>query len=69
MPATRDEYGALDFHRRDPTAKRFAVGGRHAAYRWDTVVAEADRCDLLCRRCHRIHHATHGITRTRNAGS
>lgn len=67
-PATRAEYGALDFHHRDPKAKRFAVGGRHAAYRWEVVVAEADKCDLLCRRCHRIHHAVHGITRSRYAG-
>ena len=43
---------ALQFHHRDPSTKRFAIGGRGLARAWDLLVAEADTCELLCSNCH-----------------
>ncbi len=43
---------ALDFHHIDPTTKKFNISGCHTL-RWDTLVAEVDKCILLCSNCHR----------------
>jgi predicted Zn-ribbon and HTH transcriptional regulator len=48
-----DRYqGALEFHHRDPDAKRFglALGGLTQAI--DRLRAEARKCVLLCSNCH-----------------
>jgi hypothetical protein len=42
---------ALDFHHRDRTAKEFGIS-KHSYRRWGAVVAEAGKCDLLCKNCH-----------------
>lgn len=48
-------YGALEFHHRDPDSKEFSwVELRNKA--WTTVMAELDKCDLLCNRCHKEEH-------------
>ena len=44
-------YGALEFHHRDPSQKDFTIG--HVNRKWDNIVAELDKCDLLCANCHR----------------
>ncbi|MGH2451550.1 MAG: hypothetical protein ACRDGE_09825 [Candidatus Limnocylindria bacterium] len=46
---------ALDFHHRDASTKDFALGTFGGA--WKRVLAEAEKCDLLCASCHRIRHA------------
>src|SRR5262245_53138102 len=48
---------ALDFHHRDPATKSFAIGPT-AAYRHrrEAVMAELEKCDLLCRNCHAKLH-------------
>lgn len=43
---------AMEFHHRDPTCKRFNLAD-HLLRRWDEVLAEAQKCDLLCANCHR----------------
>jgi hypothetical protein len=42
----------LEFDHIDPSTKRFAVGSSMSRA-WDTLVAEALKCQLLCRPCHR----------------
>lgn len=51
-----DKYcpNAYDFHHRDPKTKSFGIGG--AAKKFDKLKVEADKCDLLCKRCHSELH-------------
>jgi hypothetical protein len=44
--------GALDFHHLDPVQKSFALSVRGLAYAWHTILAEAEKCVLLCKNCH-----------------
>lgn len=56
----------LDFHHRDPLQKRIAIGTmvcRSATM--DKVLAEIQKCDVLCANCHRKHH--HGQRRPRRS--
>lgn len=47
----------LDFHHRDPHAKEFSIGSR-VNTNYNRLVAEVEKCDILCSNCHRrIHHA------------
>lgn len=49
---------AYSFHHRDPNKKDFQIS--RAGYTWtDKIVAELDKCDLLCHNCHSIEHAIH----------
>lgn len=50
-----DRYiGALEFHHRDPTQKKFQIKQNRGL---GDLVAEARKCDLLCVNCHREQHA------------
>lgn len=42
---------ALEFHHRDPTQKEFNVS-RMTSYSREKVLAEAQKCDLVCANCH-----------------
>jgi hypothetical protein len=42
---------ALDFHHRDPSQKLFKVSQKMGSS-YVTLVAEIEKCDLLCRNCH-----------------
>jgi hypothetical protein len=42
---------ALGFHHRDPKTKRFTLSLK-SRIKWDDVVEEAKKCDLLCANCH-----------------
>ena len=44
---------ALEFHHRDPIKKSFELSKVNLLRRWDVVLAEAEKCDLLCANCHR----------------
>lgn len=45
---------ALEFHHRDPKTKNFSLTMREiAGFAWDTVLAELNKCDLVCSNCHR----------------
>jgi len=49
------EYAALDFHHIDPATKTMAIAGNWLLTK--NAEIEAEKCELLCARCHRIHHA------------
>lgn len=45
----------FEFHHRDPSTKEKDPSKLlHSS--WDKVVAELDKCDLLCANCHRLTH-------------
>ena len=46
---------ALDFHHRDPAHKKYLIS-RSWQCKWETILAEIAKCDLLCSNCHRIEH-------------
>ena len=45
-----------DFHHLDPSEKETNPGNLFGR-RWENVIAELDKCVLLCANCHRIRHA------------
>jgi hypothetical protein len=45
---------ALEFHHRDMSTKEFGLGTFNGT--WARVVAEAEKCDLVCSNCHSIRH-------------
>lgn len=47
---------ALSFHHRDPTEKKFALSVKGLCHKWDDIVEEAKKCDLLCMNCHAEEH-------------
>lgn len=46
---------ALEFHHLDPKEKEFSIGGTNY-HKWDDLVPELDKCQLLCANCHREAH-------------
>jgi len=46
---------ALEFHHRDPFTKD-KNWSRMRGWKWDRLVKELDKCDLLCANCHREIH-------------
>ncbi|MBV9279507.1 MAG: hypothetical protein JOZ41_05460 [Chloroflexi bacterium] len=49
---------ALHFHHRDPVDKRFGIAeAPQLGYRWERILAEIAKCDLICANCHSIIHA------------
>jgi hypothetical protein len=48
---------ALDFHHRDPATKSFNINAGTICKAWNTILAEVQKCDLICSNCHREHHA------------
>lgn len=52
-----DHPAALQFHHRDPLTKSFNImnsARMSKKYPWDVVLAEVEKCDLLCANCHAI---------------
>lgn len=47
---------ALTFHHLDPSKKEFTLSGSHTL-KWPRLLAEVDKCVLLCTRCHMEVHA------------
>ena len=48
-------YQVLTFHHRDPLTKKFNISCNYCR-RWEVLVEEADKCDLLCHNCHTELH-------------
>ena len=47
---------ALQFHHRDPSQKEFKLSADVCKSK-ERMIAEAQKCDLLCANCHQIEHA------------
>lgn len=47
---------ALEFHHKDSSKKDFSIG-TVANKRWESIVNEIKKCELLCSNCHRIEHS------------
>lgn len=46
----------LDFHHRDPSTKEFNIS-THWSNGMDRILAEIEKCDVLCKNCHaEVHH-------------
>ncbi len=62
----KDCPAASAFHHRDPSTKVFEVCKRGLLRRWDELMREVEKCDLLCVRCHAEVHA--GLHPSRDEG-
>ncbi len=51
--------GVLDFHHLDPNEKEFGIGGMISMSR-DRIIAEIQKCIVLCANCHRKIHLNIG---------
>jgi hypothetical protein len=54
----KDHPVALDFHHRDPAQKKFNISNNLVGRNWEKILAEVDKCDIVCANCHRIEHDT-----------
>lgn len=43
----------FDFDHKDPSIKEFSIASK-ASYSYQSLLAEATKCDLVCARCHRF---------------
>lgn len=48
----------MDLDHRDPSQKKYNVGGMTKMGSWNKMIEEASKCDVVCSNCHRIR--THG---------
>jgi predicted nucleic acid-binding Zn ribbon protein len=50
-------YSALEFHHTAPTDKAFNLDLRSLSNRaWEVIVAESEKCELVCSNCHKEIH-------------
>jgi predicted nucleic acid-binding Zn ribbon protein len=48
---------ALEFNHIDTENKKFNIDGRHISnLKFDRLIEEVEKCELLCANCHREHH-------------
>lgn len=50
----------LEFDHRDPTTRSFHLSGKALDGKWERILEELDKCDLLCRPHHRIKTNANG---------
>lgn len=48
----------FQFHHRNPAEKEFIIGNV-SNRKWELIVAEAEKCDMLCANCHCIEHSNY----------
>ena len=48
--------GALSFHHLDPSEKAFGFSSKELCKAWDKLVAEVEKCILVCMNCHAEIH-------------
>lgn len=49
-------YPAMQFHHRNPSEKD-AQWGKLRLMAWEKIVAELEKCDLVCANCHALIHS------------
>lgn len=47
---------AISFHHKNPEEKKFSISEKGLLKRWDDLLEEAKKCDLLCMNCHAEKH-------------
>jgi hypothetical protein len=57
---------AYEFHHLDPKQKEFSLGSV-SNKKWEIILNELSKCELLCSNCHRIEHSDHSETLVREA--
>ena len=50
------DVACLEFHHSDPTAKEFTIGNS-LQRSWPKLIAEIEKCIVVCSNCHKKHHA------------
>lgn len=43
---------SLEFNHLDRTLKKFSLSGCHLDKAWKSILAEAEKCELVCKGCH-----------------
>lgn len=47
----------FDLHHRDKKEKSFVLNTSTLInYKWEKILTEAEKCDLMCSNCHRLYH-------------
>ena len=46
----------LEFDHRDPDAKAFTIGAALSYRKWQAILDEIEKCDVVCANCHRRRH-------------
>lgn len=54
------EVVAMEFHHKEAGSKDFEIG-KKMNHKWETIVYELEKCELLCSRCHRIEHSSRDV--------
>lgn len=49
---------ALQFHHRDPSQKSFGIAQKGKTRAYEKLLAEAEKCDLICANCHAEEHGS-----------
>lgn len=49
---------ALQFHHRDPSEKSFTISKKAWQVSEERLMAEVEKCDVLCANCHMIEHSS-----------
>jgi len=54
-------YASLSFHHKNPKTKLFSLDLRNLSNKkWERLIEEAEKCELLCLNCHmELHHPSH----------
>jgi len=56
-------YYVLDLDHRVGTDKKFTPSHLHRTNSWDKMIAELDKCDVVCANCHRARTHSRGYTK------
>lgn len=63
-----DDSCCLDFHHLDPEQKDINVSEMARSYSWDSIMAEVNKCVVVCKNCHcKIHK--YGIEQVLNSNN
>lgn len=51
-----DDVECLSFHHLDPSIKEFTLSSNYGTKKWEEILEEVKKCELLCYNCHAKHH-------------
>lgn len=56
LVATEHNSVVFDFHHRDSSQKEFTITQKLRWKKFEELIIECSKCDLLCANCHRLRH-------------